>query len=213
MKTESVFVYGASGHGVVVADILLARNDLRFLGFVDDSPEMRGKTVVGVPVLGTGDWLREQARRTQIGVALGVGDNHARKNIALKCESWGIEVISAVHPAASVSRWARLGRGSVVIAFGAVNAQAVIGQGCIINTGAVVDHDAIVGDFAHISPNAAMGGAASLGSLSHLGIGAVIIQCVRVGSGCIIGAGAAVIRDVPDGVVAIGVPAKIQREA
>jgi len=80
-----------------------------------------------------------------------------------------------------------------------------------VNTAAVVEHDVEIGDFAHVSPNAAMGGASHLGMLSHLGIGAVVIQCVSIGAHTIIGAGAVVVRDIPDKVIAFGVPARIHK--
>lgn len=42
-----------------------------------------------------------------------------------------------------------------------------------------------------------------------LGLGVIILAGVRVGHGAVVGAGAVVTRDVPDGAIAIGVPAKV----
>ena len=97
------------------------------------------------------------------------------------------------------------------MAHATINACARVGLGAIVNTGAIVEHDVDVGDFAHVAPNAAMGGASRLGNFSHLGMGAVVIQCVSVGSKTIIGAGSVVVRDMQDGVVAYGVPARAAR--
>ena len=44
-----------------------------------------------------------------------------------------------------------------------------------------------------------------------LGIGSVAIPGVRIGAWTTVGAGAAVVRDVPDRVVAMGVPARVKR--
>lgn len=210
-NVQKVFVYGASGHGKVVADMLLARKDSRLEGFVDDRSEMQSTSVLGLPVLGDGRWLQQQAERRRIAVALGVGDNCARQRVAEKCLDWGVEIVTIVHPAATVSESARLGFGTVVMAQAVINSAAVIGNGVIVNTGAVVEHDVEIGEFAHVSPNAAMGGTSRLGKFSHLGIGAVVIQRVSIGAHTIIGAGAVVTRDIPDGVVAFGVPAEIHR--
>jgi sugar O-acyltransferase (sialic acid O-acetyltransferase NeuD family) len=211
MSERRIFVYGAGGHGKVVADILLCRGE-EFAGFVDDCGELRGTKVMGFPVLGGEEWLAREAGRERVAVALGVGNGRARRKIAERCGAWGVEILTVVHPSATVSRTARLGCGSVVMAGAVINPDARIGTGAIVNSGAVVEHDVEVGDFAHVAPNAAMGGAARLGEFSHLGMGAVVLERVRIGSRAIVGAGAVVVKDLPDGVVAMGVPARVHRK-
>jgi acetyltransferase-like isoleucine patch superfamily enzyme len=68
----------------------------------------------------------------------------------------------------------------------------------------------VIGDYAHIAPNATMGGASSLGEYAFLAMNATVLQCVSVGSYSIIGAGAVVVQNIPDQVVAFGVPARIR---
>ncbi|MGA3211888.1 MAG: acetyltransferase [Terriglobales bacterium] len=205
-----VFVYGASGHGKVVADILTVQG-IAVEGFIDDGPREDNEKVLGLGVLGDGHWLEATARREPVDVALGIGDNFARRRVARRL-LYGIQLLTVVHPAATIARSAHLGAGAVVMAGSVVNPDAKIGTGAIINTGAIVEHDCQVGEFAHLSPHAAMGGCARLGECSWLGIGAVIIHNVAVGDYAIVGAGAAVIRDLDDGVIAVGVPARIVKK-
>lgn len=210
-SNHSIFVYGASGHGKVVADILRARG-IEVAGFIDDNAPPGSLEVLGLAVLGNGNWLAEQAKSRPITVALGIGDNSARQKVAERCVACRITLLTAVHPFTAVAASARVGPGAVVMAGAVINPDAKIGTGVIVNTGAIVEHDCQVGDFAHLSPNGAMGGGALLGSLSWLGMGATIIHGVTVGSGTIIGAGAVVVRDIPDGVTALGVPARIRHQ-
>lgn len=212
MNARRIFVYGASGHGKVVADILLCRRDPGFAGFVDDSSKMHGRSLIGLPVFGDGNWLEQESKKGPVGVALGVGDNAIRKRLAMKCLEWGIELLTLVHPAASVSASAVLCPGVVVMAQAAINPQARIGRGAVINTGAVVEHDVEVGEFAHVAPRAALGGAARLGELSMLALGATVLHCVNVGANTTVGAGSVVTRDIPKDVVAYGTPARIIRD-
>jgi len=204
------FVYGASGHGKVVLDILVA-SGTEVVGFIDDG-RAPGTVVLGRPVAGGGDWLVAEAPRGDVAVALGIGDNAARQRVFERCRAAGATVISAVHPRAIVAASAQIGAGAVLMANAVVNPEAVVGTGAIVNTGAVVEHDCVVGDFAHLSPNAALGGAARLGELSHVGLCAAVLPCKSVGKRSIVGAGAVVARDLPDDVVAAGVPARIVRQ-
>ena len=52
----------------------------------------------------------------------------------------------------------------------------------------------------------------TLGDDVWLGAGAKVLDGVRIGSRVAVGAGAVVTRDLPDGVVAVGVPARVVRE-
>jgi len=212
LNRRRIFVYGAGGHGKVVADLLVSRGEKEFVGFVDDREELWGAKVMGFTVLGGGQWLQWEAGSARIAVALGVGDNASRHWIAESCACWGAEILTVVHPRAAVSRAARVGRGSVVMANASVNVNAVVGGGVIVNSGAVVEHDVEVGEYAHVAPNAAMGGGSSLGAFSHLGIGASVLPCVHIGAHSVVGAGAVVVKNLPDEVVAIGIPARIHRQ-
>jgi sugar O-acyltransferase (sialic acid O-acetyltransferase NeuD family) len=198
-----VLVFGAGGHGRVVAEVVQAMG-LAVEGFVDDGVPA-GERVLGLPVLGTSAWLSQQSPRT---VALGLGDNHQRQALAAALASAGHTAGTFVHPRAWVSPTAQLGAGTVVMANAVVNAEARVGRGVILNSACVVEHECVVGDFAHISPRAALGGRAKVGARTHVGIGATVLNLATVGDDCIIGGGAVVLKAVESGVTAVGVPAR-----
>ena len=206
-----VFVYGARGHGKVVADILLAEAHHDIRGFLDDDQNLSGLSVLGFQVIGGEARLRSETTKGRIGVALGVGDNSSRKKLAELCKLLGVPIVTAIHPSAIISKAASVKDGTVVMAGAVINPCAEIGFGVIVNSGAVIEHDVWIGDYAHVSPNASMGGESRLGTLSHLGLGAIILPGVAVGSRTVIGAGAVVTHQMPDNVVAMGVPARIHR--
>lgn len=205
-----VIIYGAGGHGKVVADILRAC-ETEIEGFVDDDSQKSGQ-MFGLKILGGAGYLIERASRGSVAVALGIGDNFARRLVAERCAATNAQLLTAVHPSATVADSARIASGVVIMAHAVVNPDAVVQRGAIINTGAIVEHDCKVGEFAHLSPKVAIGGNVELGDLSWLGIGAAVIPKVKVGTGSIVGAGATVVTDIDDWVVAIGTPARILRK-
>jgi sugar O-acyltransferase (sialic acid O-acetyltransferase NeuD family) len=139
---------------------------------------------------------------------IGIGDNAQRREMA---RALNFEWRTVVHPSAWVHPSAKLGRGTVVFAGAVVQPDAVIGDHVIVNTGATIDHDCIIEDYAHLAPGVHLAGSVHVGEGAFLGIGSGVIPGVKVGRWSTLGAGAVATRDVPDGVVAVGVPARALR--
>ena len=76
-----------------------------------------------------------------------------------------------------------------------MHSETTIGEGCTIGHGAIV-HGCTVGDH------------------SMIGMGAIVLTGAKIGSHCVIGAGAVVKEnmEIPDGHIAVGIPAKIVGE-
>ena len=188
-KTKKIYIYGASGHGLVVADIARS-NGYDEIVFLDDASERKFS-----PELEKAD------------IIIAIGENKTRQKISKKVEAAGFEIVTLIHKSAVVSESAVIEKGVAVMPNAVINAKAYIKEGAIINSGAVIEHECIICKFAHISPNAALAGNVRVGEFTHVGIGSSVIQGISIGSNCIIGAGSVVVRDISDGIKAYGVPA------
>jgi len=217
---SELIIWGASGHARVVADIVRCENRYRIAGFLDDlHPERAGETFEGAPILGGREQLEKGGGRLarQAGgtpaplVIIAFGDCTARLEAARFVIAKGLELATAIHPSAVIAASARIGAGSVVAANAVVNPGAVVGENAIINTAASVDHDCVIGDGVHICPGVHLAGNVRVGEASWIGIGATVADGRTIGGGTIIGAGAVVVEDIPGGVVAFGVPARVTR--
>lgn len=198
---ESVVIIGASGHGKVIADIIIKSGD-RVVGFLDDGVE-KGTLVAGIEVLGATD---DYQKWTDCSFVIAVGDPYVRERIADKLP---VKWYTAIHPTAVISSLGvKIGEGTVVMANAVINSCANIGRHCIINTAAVVEHDNVLEDFVHISPNAALAGAVHVGKSSHIGVGACVKQVTSIAPDCTIGAGAAVVKNINEKGIYAGTPAR-----
>ena len=204
MRTRAKLVLaGAGGHGRVVYDTLQKGTRLA-IEVRDDDQRLANNpfldTTVKVPiVLGTEHGM-------QLHVAIGAND--VREKVWRKGQAVGMDLVTIVDPNATVSRFAKLGRGCFVAAGAIVSARASIGEGAIVNHNAVVDHDCQVGAWSHIGPGAVLGGGAVVGDLALVGSLAVVLAGCFVGEKAVVGAGAVVRHDVPPGCIVVGVPAQ-----
>ncbi len=147
------------------------------------------------------------------GFVVAVGDNAVRAAAIarVRAEHPGLELVNAVHPAAVVARDAVVGPGATLMAGAVIGNGCVAGAGLLMGTNSSIDHDNTVGDYASLAPGATTGGNVAIGAYTALGLGAKVIHEVAIGAHTVIGAGAVVLRDVPDHVVAFGLPAAVVR--
>ena len=202
-----VVIIGGGGHAKVVIESLRA-SGRTVSAIVDADPTPR--TVLGVPVVGDDLKLAELRGQGLSSLFVAIGDNRLREKLGLKARALGFTLVNAVHPSAILSPTAQLGEGVAIMAGVAINADSQVGDLAILNTGAVVDHDCRLGAACHLGPASALAGGVTLGERAFLGVGARVIPGVTIGADTIVGAGGVVVRDLPDGVLALGVPAKIK---
>lgn len=201
-------IVGAGGHAKVVIELFrAARPNLTIVGLTDADPTRR--EVLGVPVIGDDSDLPRLRADGVTHAFVAIGDNRARDAAGRRLDMMGFEVARVVSPAATVSPSANLARGVAVMAGAVINAEAHVGAFAIVNTGARVDHDCRIGQAAHVGPGASLCGSVLVGERALIGVGASVIPGVSIGADTVVGGGACVARDLPAGVTAVGVPARI----
>ena len=117
-----------------------------------------------------------------------------------------------VHPRAYVGSNVNIGEGVFVNAMSIIGPNARLDDFCSVNRGAMLGHDVDIGKFSRIGPSVSLAGATVIGPKCSIGMGACILDYVTVGAWSAIGAGSVVTKDVPEGVVSFGAPARIVRE-
>ena len=200
--SKSVVIIGASGHGKVIADIIVNSGD-KVLGFLDDADDVQGKKIIGFPVLGK---IADFDNYRDCEFVIAIGNPYIRERIANELP---VKWYTAIHPTAVISSLdVEIGEGTVIMANAVVNPSARIGKHCIINTGAIVEHDNILEDYVHLSPNVTLAGIVKVGKSTHIGAGSCTKQVLNIASDCIIGAGSVIVKDITESGTYVGVPAR-----
>ena len=198
-------ILGAGGHSLSVLD-MLKRSDCRVVALID--PHCIDARKFGLPVLKKVEDLPEE--RSCLFV-LGMGDNWTRQRVLHSLlERVGPERLpSVVCRTALVSGSAVLEPGVVIMSGSYVGPGSSLGQGALVNTRAVIEHETLMSECASVAPGVIVGGRCSIGLRSAVGIGSTLRESVNVGGDTVVGSASYVHSDLPDRVVAFGVPARV----
>ena len=213
-EREPVLIFGAGGHAQSVIAAIEYGSRFVVMGLLveqDAAVGHEGVGVMGHSVLGGFEVLERSMPRGCTGVALAIGDNAARARIGKRLCELGIPVRSVVHALACIAPDAVLGPGCFVHGFAHVGPGAIVGAGVIISSHCTVGHGSHIGDWAHLTPGVRLGGNTRIGHGAFLGMGCAILPGVSVGAAASVGANSVVHKDVVDGAVVVGNPARTIR--
>ena len=203
-------IIGAGTYGEVYL-AYLEDAGVEIIGFVDDNPELQGKTVRGKPVLGTINDLRSLKENLHLeAVYCPIGNNTLRVKFLHFAKEIGLQTPCFVHPSSIVHHTVQMGEGVYILIGAKIMPYTVIGDYVMISMNALVAHHNHLHLGTFISTGVNFGASITACEGTYIGIGATIMTGVHtLGTNCTIGAGAVVIRDVPDNAVVAGVPAKV----
>ena len=200
----------ADGHAKVVLEILKAGKKYDVIGFIDDDPKKKGKSIKGLKVIGnTDDLVKLRKNKKAKGAMVAIGDNPMRRKLSEKIIKSGLKLINAIHPTVYKDPDVKIGKGCYIGQGVIIVTGTVIGNCVNIHTGATIDHDNIIEDGANLGPGVHTAGRVKIGGDAFLGTGAIVIPDASVGHGTIVGAGGVVINNLPAGITAVGVPVRI----
>ena len=207
---SEIIFYGGTGQAKVVRPIVEYYGS-KLVAVFDDTPNLE-KPFQDVPLyLGSEleEWIKNR-KELELGFCVTIGCPHGRTRIKLhrELEGEGLSPITLVHPTAFISKNAKIGVGSQIMAGSIIGPEVELGQDCIINTNANVDHESFLESGVEIAPGATLCGLVNVGVNGWVGAGATVLPRIQIGSDAIVGAGAVVTKNVERDQTVVGIPAK-----
>ena len=207
---SEIIFYGGTGQAKVVRPIVEYYGS-KLVAVFDDTPSLE-KPFQDVPLyLGSEleEWIKNR-KELELGFCVTIGNPHGRTRIKLhrELEGEGLSPITLAHPTAFISKNAKIGVGSQIMAGSIIGPEVELSQDCIVNTNANVDHESFLESGVEISPGATLCGLVNVGVNGWVGAGATVLPKIQIGSDAIVGAGAVVTKNVESGQTVVGIPAK-----
>lgn len=196
---------GYAGHSFVIIDTLVSLN-YEIVGYCEQNEKITNP--YHLAYLGNEMDTEVLNACRDFDFFLALGNNKIRAKAYGFLRNCKINLPHIVHSKAIVSNKASLGNGTVVMPGAVINSLAVVGEAVICNSASVIEHECHIGDYAHIAPGAVLAGNVTIGEATFVGANAIIRNGVTIGKNVTIGAGSVVTRDIEDGSIFYGNPAK-----
>lgn len=203
-------IIGAGKYGAVYLSYLKEAG-IDIVGFLDDNPDEWDTYIDGVPVLGPIVRLEELKDTHGVeAVYCPLGNNRLRVKFLKYAESIGYVTPNYIHPSVKISPNVKIGKGVYILLGTNIMPDTIIEDYVMISMGVNVAHHNILCIGTFLSTGCNFGASIEAHPYTYCGIGSTIMTGLHsLGKDCLIGAGAVVIKDVPDGAVVAGVPAKV----
>lgn len=167
---NKIILIGGGGHCKSVIDVIEQQAQYEIAGIVD-KPEFINNKILGYTVIGDDSDLEKLSKKYNYAL-ITVGQIKSpglRVRLFDLATKKGFLLPSIISPRAYVSKYSKIGFGTIVMHNAIINANVNIGNNCIINSKALIEHDCFISDHCHVSTNATINGGVKIGSKCFIG--------------------------------------------
>jgi len=202
-------IYGAGGLGREVLDLTriinVAEEQWESFIFIDDNKKVQNINGSKVYTFKEFTTIFSTASTK---VTIAVGEPKIRQMLRFKVTENGYSLQMLVHPNAFTGAETQIGEGTIIQYGCFVSCNVNIGANALLQPNTTVGHDSVIGSDSVISTYASISGGCAIGDRVYVGLSVPIKENISIGADSIIGMGSAVMRNIPENVIAIGIPAR-----
>lgn len=187
---KKLILLGGGGHCRSCIDVIEQEGNYKIAGIMDNE-KLPGQKVLGYDFIGTdGDIGKFVSEDYFFMITVGhIKTSSIRRNLSSLLSKSSARLATVISPRAYISKYADIGKGTIIMHDALINAASSIGENCIINSKALIEHDAVIEDFCHISTSAVVNGGVTIKEGTFFGSNAVSKEGVVIGKDSFIKAG------------------------
>lgn len=212
--TQKFIIIGGKGSAIVVAEQIYDAQqkgmDVELLGFAFDD-DSYGSEIAGFPILcKTYDAYRTFRDDEEVKFIYQLYRPDVMKeridllqSYGIPDERWG----TFVHPSSIISRSAKIGVGTAIMANCVVNSQAVVGNHCTIHSNSLIGHDTEMGDYNFVAAHNVVGSNNRIGQANFFGLNCTFNNYLTIGDHAFVAMASNVVKPVASDTKVKGNPA------
>lgn len=209
LKKRQIVILGAGGTGLLMAESISRRDDVRLMGFLDDDADKQAHGYCDLPVLGgLSSWRDLPIECLFLTSLYGAKKNvhffKMIKSLRIPESRWA----TIVDPCATVSETATLGYGTYIGPGSVLEPRVCLGNYCATLGNVYIGHESNLSDYVACANSVSIAGGVSIGKVSFIGANATVREYTKIGSYTIIGMGSVVLRNIVDDQIVVGNPAR-----
>ncbi len=209
MERNELILIGGGGHCKSCIDVIETQGKYKIAGILDKADKV-GEKVLNYNIIGTDDQIPMYVKQGYIFlITVGhIQNSSIRKKLFDKVLYFGGKLATIISPLAHVSKYAKVGTGTIIMHHAIINAGTILGNNNIINTKALIEHDCKIANHTHIATASILNGACEISDGAFIGSNSVLKQGIYIGPNVFIGAGSVVTHNLTESGIYIGSPAK-----
>jgi sugar O-acyltransferase (sialic acid O-acetyltransferase NeuD family) len=202
-------IYGAGGLGREVYELAKAINSYsncwNEIFFIDDGELIKNPRNILVVKF---ENLKSKFNLENVEVCIAIGEPSIRKILFDKLINNNIAISTLIHPQVDIPESTIVGKGTIINKLTSISCDSVIGENVYIHPIACIGHDSIIGNHTIISSFVDVAGDCNVGDCAFLAINVIMKQGTCIGGNSIVGLASVVHRNIKEGVIALGNPAR-----
>lgn len=215
MVTDKVIIIGGKGSAKVVAeqiyDSQIKVGNVELLGFAFDDDSI-GDNINGFPILSkTYEVFEKYKKFSDVKFIFQLYRPDLMKERINLLNSYNIPLerfYTFIHHSVMISKSAKVGKGTCIMAHSVINSNAEIGNHCTIHSNALIGHDTKLGSFNFIAAHSAIGSSNKIGDANFFGLKSSFNNYIEIGDYNFVGMASNVVKGLDSNKKVLGNPAR-----
>lgn len=204
-RNERILIIGGGDGAVQILDVLAKTPQQRAVAIVDDNTALVGRTIDGVPVVGSiaANEIVAMVERCEVDKAVISISTliPLRARLYEQLHARGVSFANIIHPSAVIGANVSLGEGNVIMAFCHIGACATLGNNNFLSAYCSIEHHGVLGSHCSFGPAVVTSSRVQFGDRVRCGTGIFLEPKLSIGNDAIIGSGCIIREDIPEATI------------